>query len=155
MQGDNWVASCPFHWGNSDVVFSQGWFSFSWWWQLVRSCGWWGSERLGSKDFVFQVSDISPGHPSPILLPGTCNLFWAGFSSSVAFAFVISHFLRGFQKKLNKCMWSVWYVHHKVSAGLRVYLSQEGEIPCDNPYMWNLKRNDTNEFIKQEEIQQT
>lgn len=40
MQGDNWVASCPFHWGNSDVVFSQGWFSFSWWWQLVRSCGW-------------------------------------------------------------------------------------------------------------------
>lgn len=124
-----------------------------WWGHVVgEEVKGWGR---GSKDFGFHVSDISPGHPSPILLPGTCNLFWAEFTSSVAFAFVISHFLRGFQKKQNKCMWSVWYVHHKVSAGLRVYLSQEGEISCDNPYMWNLKRHDTDEFIKQEEIQQT
>ena len=28
---------------------------------------------------------------------------------------------------------------------------REGEISHDIPYMWNLKRNDTNEFTKQKE----
>ena len=29
--------------------------------------------------------------------------------------------------------------------------SDRGEILCDMPYMWNLKRNDTNELTKQKE----
>ena len=40
-------------------------------------------------------------------------------------------------------------VHGISQAGTKS--DREGEISYDIPYMWNLKRNDTNELIKQKE----
>ena len=106
----------------------------------------------GTQPYIYTCIHPSP-NPPPIQA-GTEH--WAEFHVLYSWSLLVilskySSVYMTFPKSLNKAICSNMdgskKCHIKWSKSDR-----EGEISYDTPYMWNLKRNDTNKHTKQKEI---